>query len=413
MKPLLGLALFSTASFALTPLPLSTSSRWILDAEGHRVKLRCINWAAHMETNTPEGLHKQSIGFIADFVQSQGFNCVRMTYSIDHALSPNIKVSDSFRAAAGAAGVSVDQTMGLFDRVAQANPTLVDATTRDVFEAAIGALWERGIMTILDNHVSRASWCCNIDDGNGWWDEGFGYNSGNSRYFKTKEWLDGLEAMAKWSASQPGVVGMGIRNEIREWLLQGWTNGRSDWYNFATQAALRIHGSNPDALILIGGTQSSTDLVHIKKSNLDFSAWKNKHVWEWHAYSFTVTFSVNFDDCNFLQNQYGFFDGFVLEQGKPYTAPLILSEFGFGMTGGSRADGLSDKDGRYFDCLKQYALSNDMEWAIWALQGTYYIREGIIEYDDSWGYMNADWTGARNPKIGELLGPMFAVTQGP
>lgn len=219
--------------------------------------------------------------------------------------------------------------------------------------------------------------------------------------------------MAKWSKSQPGIVGLGIRNEIREWLLQGWTNGRSDWYNFATQAAERIHGSNPDALILIGGTQSSTDLTHLKKSNLDFSAWGNKHVWEWHAYSFTVTFSVNLDNCNILKNQYGFFNGFVLEQGKSYTAPLILSEFGFAMGGGSRADGLSDKDGRYFDCLKEYALNNDMEWAFWSLQGTYYIRNGIVDYDESWGYMNADWTGVRNPKIGELLGPMFAVTQGP
>lgn len=262
-------------------------------------------------------------------------------------------------------------------------------------------------------HLTQNLYPGNIDDGNGWWDEGFGYNSGNSRFFNTKEWLDGLEAMAKWSTTQPGVVGMGIRNEIREWLLQGWFNGRSDWYNFATQAALRIHGSNPDALILIGGTQSSTDLVHVKKSNFDFSAWKNKHVWEWHAYSFTVTFAVSFDDCSVLQNQYGFFDGFVLEQGKPYTAPLMLSEFGFGMTGGPRADGLSDKDGRYFDCLKQYASGNDMEWALWALQGTYYIREGVLEYDDSWGYMNADWTGVRNYQIGELLGPMFAVTQGP
>ncbi|KXJ97205.1 glycoside hydrolase family 5 protein [Microdochium bolleyi] len=397
----------------LTPLPLSTSSRWILDAEGHRVKLRCINWAGHMETNTLEGLHKQSVDFIADFVQSQGFNCVRMTYSTDHALNPNIKVSDSFRAAAGAAGVNLDHTIELFDRVARANPFLANATTRGVYEAAIAALWKRGVMTILDNHVSKATWCCNIDDGNGWWDQGFGYNSGNSRYFKTKEWLDGLEAISKWSATQPGVVGLGIRNEIREWLLQGWFNGRADWYNFATQAALRIHGSNPDALILIGGTQSSTDLVHIKKSNFDFSTWKNKHVWEWHAYSFTVTFSVNFDDCKFLQSQYGFFDGFVLEQDKPYTAPLMLSEFGFGMAGGPRPDGLSDKDGRYFDCLKQYAVGNDMEWAIWALQGTYYIREGILEYEDSWGYVNADWTGVRNPQIGELLGPLFAVTQGP
>lgn len=115
-----------------------------------------------METNTLEGLHKRSIDNIADFVQSHGFNCVRMTYSVDHALDPNVKISDSFRAAAGSAGVSVDKTIGLFDQIVQVDPTLAVATTRDVYASAVSALWKRGIMTILDNHVSKASWCCEL-----------------------------------------------------------------------------------------------------------------------------------------------------------------------------------------------------------------------------------------------------------
>ena len=49
-------------------LPLQTSSRWILDADGARVKMRCINWAGHGEANVPEGLHKASVASIADFV---------------------------------------------------------------------------------------------------------------------------------------------------------------------------------------------------------------------------------------------------------------------------------------------------------------------------------------------------------
>lgn len=160
MKFTQAVALLPALAAASIPLPLSTSSRWILDAEGHRVKLRCINWAGHLETNTLEGLHKQSVDFIADFVQSQGFNCVRMTYSTDHALNPDVRVSDSFRAAAGAAGVNLARTIELFDRVARANPALANATTRGVYEAAIAALWARGVMTVLDNHVSKATWCC-------------------------------------------------------------------------------------------------------------------------------------------------------------------------------------------------------------------------------------------------------------
>ncbi|KAH9906193.1 glycoside hydrolase family 5 protein [Xylariomycetidae sp. FL2044] len=405
---------FVIPALAQTALPLSTSSRWILDADGNRVKLRCVNWAGHQEVNIPEGLNKQSVDYIAELVAAQGFNCVRLTYSIDHALNPDLKISESFTAAAAAAEVSVDDMNGMYASVAEKNPWAADATTRDAYAAVIAALWKNGVMTILDNHVSKATWCCNIDDGNGWWDEGFGYNAMNSRYFKTQDWLSGLEAVADWSVSQPGVVGMGLRNEVREWLLQG-LNGREDWYDFMGQGARRVHAANPELLVVMGGTQSSTDLTHVRSRNIDWSAWAGKHVWEWHAYSFTVTFAVDFGDCALLQQEYGLFDGFVLAQDQAYTAPLILSEFGFGMNAaaGSTHQGLDDDDWAYFDCLRDYVTGNDGEWALWALGGSYYVREGVVDYDEGFGLLDHDWVGLRNPNVTELLAPMLAVTQGP
>ncbi|KAI1644567.1 glycoside hydrolase family 5 protein [Daldinia loculata] len=408
----LGATVLPAALTSAQKLPLSTSSRWILDADGQRVKLRCVNWAGHQEANLPEGLNKQSIDYIADFIHQQGFNCVRLTYSIDHALNPDVLVSDSFVNAASAANVSATDMNSMYSQVAEKNPFVNGATTRAVFEAVIAALWKRGVMTILDNHVSKASWCCNIDDGNGWWDEGFGYNDWNSRFFKTQDWLNGLQAIATWSVSQPGVIGMSLRNEVREWLLQG-TNGRADWYNYMTQGAERVHGANPDLLVIIGGTQSATDLTHLRvNKSLDFSGWQGKHVWEWHAYSFTVTFALAKGNCDLLKETYGLFDGFVLVQGEDYTAPLILSEFGFGMTGGPN-DGLSDEDNSYFQCLRDYVTGNDGEWALWAVQGSYYVRQGAVGAEESWGLLDADWKNLRNAKLPDLLKPMFQVTQGP
>ncbi|CAJ2507042.1 Uu.00g082280.m01.CDS01 [Anthostomella pinea] len=411
----LGLGLLPAASLAQTALPLSSSGRWILDADGARVKLRCINWAGHQETNLPEGLNKKSADYIADFVAAQGFNCVRLTYSIDHALAPDVGVGEAFTAAADAAGVSVEDMDGIYGDVVAQNAFAGEAgaTVRGVWEQVVAALWKRGVTTILDNHVSKASWCCNIDDGNGWWDEGFGYNDANSRFFKTQNWLDGLQAMAEWSASQPGVIGMGLRNEVREWLLQGTFNDRADWYSFMTQGAERVHGANADLLVIMGGTQSATDLTHLRTvGTLDWTAWTGKHVWEWHAYDFTVTFALAKGDCPLLKQTWGLFDGFVLEQGQDYTAPLILSEFGFGMTGGPD-DGLTDDDKAYLDCLKEYVTGNDGEWALWALEGSYYVREGTVNYDEGFGLMDFDWNGLRNPNVTALLAPMLEVTQGP
>jgi hypothetical protein len=397
-------------------LPLHSSSRWILDANDQRVKFRCANWAGHMETNIPEGLQHQSMDSIVDWIAQQGFNCVRLTYSIDHALNPAVPVSASFAAAAGAAGVAPADMAALYGQVVAHNPWIGDnaTTTRDVFAAAVDKLWARGVMTLLDNHVSRAGWCCNLTDGNGWWDAAFGYNPFNSRYFDTQEWLAGLQAMAAWAQSHRGVVAMSLRNELRAFLLQD-LNGRDDWYRYIEEAGRLVHATHPDVLVVVGGVQSATDLVHVREPAgrmLDTSGWPGKHVWEMHAYSFTVTFPDPLKNCDLVKAQYGMFAGFVLEQGKAYTGPLILSEFGVGMQGGEY-DGLSEQDNRYLSCLVSYMQDNDAEWAVWAVQGSYYVRDGTLDSDESWGLLNHDWSGWRNPAFAGKLGDMWKMTQQP
>src|SRR3954454_24707324 len=129
---LLGLCLLASAQ-TKPAVPLSSTSRWIVDTNGDRVKLRCVNWAGHMETNIPEGLHRQSMDYLVSWIQRQGFNCVRLTYSIDHALNPSITVSDSFTKAAADAKASLPAMQALYAQVLTKNPWIAHATTRDVF----------------------------------------------------------------------------------------------------------------------------------------------------------------------------------------------------------------------------------------------------------------------------------------
>lgn len=38
-----------------------------------------------------------------------------------------------------------------------------------IFDRTIKSLTERGVMVILNNHISDAMWCCDPSDGNGAW----------------------------------------------------------------------------------------------------------------------------------------------------------------------------------------------------------------------------------------------------
>ena len=411
-KILLGAASFVLPAIAATmPLvPLSSDSRWIVDTAGNRVKLRCVNWAGHLETNTPEGLNKQTIDYVAGWIADQGFNCVRLTYSIDMALNPTLAVSDAFQNGAQAAGVDVDSMMDLYDQAVQINPFLSNATVLDVFDAVQSSLWDQGVMTVLDNHVSRASWCCNFTDGNGWWADAPIYEAENSRYFITDDWLDGLQAMAEWTTSRPGVVGMSMRNEMRADVTQ-FPFASETWLSYVPRGAAVVSAANPDLLVVIGGINGGTDLTPLRSSTMDPGTWAGKRVWETHQYSYTVI-TPDLGSCSANEAEYGGLYGFVLEQGAASTGPLWMSEFGVGMSGGAN-DGLDDQDYAFLTCLVSYMTGNDADWALWALQGSYYVREGQLSADETWGALDNTWADWRNPDFKGMLGGMWDVTQGP
>lgn len=392
-------------------VPLHSSSRWILDSNNQRVKLRCINWAGHMEVNVPEGLHKQSIDYLASWIANEGFNCVRLTYSIDMALNQNLKVEDSFRQGAQAAKADVNAMMNLYNSAVAKNPFLANATVIETFDAVQSKLWDHGIMTVLDNHVSKASWCCDLNDGNGWWSDAPGYLDANSRYFDTAKWKDGLKAMAQWSANKPGVVAMSLRNEMRAHITQ--LSGAGDaWRAHVVPAGNIVHAANPNVLVIVGGENGGTDLSTVSRHGMiDTTGWPGKHVWEAHTYSYTIT-NPDFGSCAIRRAEYGGLFGFLLEQGKDTTGPLFLSEFGVGMEGGPH-DGLNDKDDHYLTCLVGYMTDNDADWALWAMQGSYYVRDGQVDKEETWGALDYSWSGWRNKGFKGRLGKMLDMTQRP
>ncbi|TEB26467.1 glycosyl hydrolase family 5 protein/cellulase [Coprinellus micaceus] len=382
---------------------LRSSGRWILDAStGQRVKLRCASWAGHMEANIPEGLQHQPASTIAQWLSANRFNCVRLTFSIDMALNPSQRVSDAFTAAASPAGVSTSSMQTLYNSAVSKNSWLSSSTTRGAFARVIQELGNAGVMVILDNHLSRASWCCGTSDGNGWWASASGYNAGNSRYFDTNNWLNGLRSMATFARDHPNVVGVSIRNELRAVSGQDGNN-HADWYNFVTQGARAVREGNSNLLVVIGGTSYATDLSFIGSKMLDPNVFGDKLVWEFHNYAW----SGGGTNCNNHQKLMGDKAGYLLVQNRTYTGPLILSEFGWAQNNPS-AD-----ENAYVSCLVRYMENNDAEWAYWGLMGSYYVRDGRVNFDEGFGLLNANWSGWRNSSFPRAVGRMFEMTQGP
>ncbi|KAK4486483.1 hypothetical protein RD792_009165 [Penstemon davidsonii] len=370
-------------------LPLSTSSRWIIDqTTGERVKLTCVNWVSHLDPMIAEGLEKKPLKFIASQIAETGFNCVRFTWATFMFTRPefgNRTVSQSL------------DKFGLKDAklgIAKNNPQFLNMNVVEVHKAVVAELGRNNLMVVLDNHVSQPQWCCGGDDGNGF----FGDST-----FDPNEWLLGLTTVARVYKSIPGVVGMSMRNELR-----GNRQNEEDWYTYMQKGAVVIHRENPDFLIIVSGLSYDTFLGFLKTKpfgvNLD-----NKLVYEAHWYSFGTPADKWAAQSNQLcasvtqnaQNNYLF-----LTRGNN-SFPLFLSEFGIDQRGRNEADN------RYMSCLLATIAENDIDWALWTFQGSYMLREGKVNLEEVYGVIDFNWNRARNSPFLERLQLIRQTNQDP
>ncbi|CAL5421240.1 unnamed protein product [Camellia sinensis] len=357
-------------------LPLSTDSRWIVDETGRRVKLSCVNWASHLDAVVAEGLSKQPIDSISKKIVSMGFNCVRLTWPLFLATNDslaNTTVRQSFR------------NLGLIESIAGFqvnNPSIIDHSLISAFQAVVSSLGDNNVMVILDNHISKPGWCCSKFDGSGFFGD---------QYFNPDLWIKGLSMMASLFTGTPNVVGMSLRNELR-----GAKENVNDWYRYMQKGAEVVHAINPDVLIILSGLSFDKDLSFLlnRPMNLTFTG---KLVFEVHWYGFSdgsawKTGNPN-QVCGQVVDQMMRKAGFVLNQGYP----LFMSEFGVDLRG------TNDNDNRYLNCFLGVAAELDLDWALWTLAGSYYLREGVIGLEEFYGVFNWNWCEARNSSFLERI----------
>lgn len=143
----------------------------------------------HQEIMIPEGLQHSSVQDIVAWFPKFGLNSVRLTFAIEMiddylANSPNQTLEKSVINALGSSnGTKV------LNQILSKNPQFTKNTTRlQVWDDVAKELSKQGVIIHLDNHMSKAFWCCADNDENGW----FG-----SKYFNVENWKRGLAFMAK------------------------------------------------------------------------------------------------------------------------------------------------------------------------------------------------------------------------
>ncbi|KAL9678818.1 hypothetical protein QQ045_016669 [Rhodiola kirilowii] len=379
LSSILFIILFSSTPISHS-LPLSTNGRWIVDAAtGHRVKLHCANWAGHIETMVPEGLDKQPLDKITSTVAALGFNCVRLTWAIFMYTRPeeysNLTLSQAF---------DIQNLTDAKAQIMKYNPSLVDLKVGDVHEAVINSLGKKSVMVVYDNHISRPTWCCSTKDGNGFF---------NDRDFSPQEWLTGLSLVATRYKNNPTVVAMSMRNELR-----GPRENVADWFNYTHQGATTIHAANPNVLVFISGLNFDTHFSFLSNMSYGFPL-DNKLLFEFHWYSFSQQHSQRdwgteplYQSCATYTQWFDTEAGFIFRN-TTNLYPLILTEFGIDERG------MDVAANNFLTCFCTIAAGNELDWGLWALQGSYYIRSGVPGPEEDYGVLDNNWSQPRNPAV--------------
>jgi endoglucanase len=342
--------------------PLHTAGRQILDSKNHVVRLTSVNWYGFDQGEfVPGGLDHATLAQVIEQIHALGVNSVRLPW----------------------ANETFEKNPVVPDYAVKANPQFRGKHALDVMDAVIAALARAHIMIILDNHVSRADWCCKDDDGNGLW-----YTAD----YPEEKWLADWRAIVLRYKNQPWVIGADLRNELRSGAQWGGSDPRLDWHAAAERGGNAVLDANPDLLVMVEGPQYSTDFTAFASLPLALKI-PNRLVYSPHAYATPAHIFSSYEE---LKRVYDARAGFLLHA-EP-AVPLWVGEFG-------TCQSLTcEANSQWFVWFIQYLKENNLSWGYWPLNGTqssgYNRVYGSLE---TYGLLSPDYQHIAAPKILELF----------
>lgn len=358
---LLGAHCFARGRPKIVP-PLRTSGHQILDAQGHRVRLTSVNWYGFDQKEyVAGGLDHAPLRRIVKRIRSIGVNSVRLPW----------------------ANETIEHNPVVADYAVKANPGFRGKRALDVMDAVITALAQAHIMVILDNHMSRADWCCSESDSNGLW-----YNA----EYPEAKWLEDWQFLVHRYQHEAWMVGADLRNELRSGAQWGGSDPRVDWHGAAERCGNVILEANPNLLVMVEGPEYSTDFTAFGKLSVILKV-ANRVVYSPHAYAQAEHVFRSYDE---LRQVYDERAGYLLHA-EP-AAPLWVGEFGACQT----LD--CGQDSEWFRWFVRYLAEKDLSWSYWPLNGTQSSGAGR-KYDtvETYGLLTPNYQHIAAPKIVELL----------
>ncbi len=387
--------------------PLSTSGRYVIGSDGHRVKLTGVTWGgAYQDSMVCSGLDFLNRSAIAEQLASWGFNVVRLPFASTTVL-----------------GTSV-----LDPSTVTANPDMAGMTPWQAYQSVVAALTSAGVMVIPNAHLMYRGWCCSLADTNGlWWNANHSYS----------EFLSVWQTVATTFKNNPMVVGYDLKNEPREATISGkiynpaWGNGntQTDFRWLYTQIGNAVQAIDNTKLIICEGLNSASDLTGVRSNPVTFSK-SGKVVYSIHDYpqGHSATETVQNYYNTMLTNS-----AYLLNNG---IAPLWVGEFGLAndsmsAIGGSYpmscgnglgAGPVSQSYGNWWNNFVNCWYTNlDADWCCWQLSGTHVQgtepSTNKLMYnrgDRVWnGLYSQDWSGPANPAQIEAIQAIMPKLLGP
>jgi hypothetical protein len=154
-----------------------------------------------------------------------------------------------------------------------------------------------------------------------------------------------------------------------------------------TSAASAVYASNPDILIYFSGLDSDFNIEPavggstLLDPGFSFDVasyeWAHKLVFEMHEYDEGIS-----DSCPIYELILeGFGADATTKTGTGSNrAPLVISEWGHDETDASDA-----YQSAYSECITQFMVKRQLGWMVWVLAGSYYIRSGVQDSDETYG----------------------------